>query len=157
MDENIQDNRGFTPLHLSARLGNENLCRLLLEHNVDVNIQDNRGFTPLHWCTLGGNENICRLLLEHNADVNIPDIYGYTFLHLCAREGNENLRRLLLKPNAMQQRPKFELSFAQKSYRNKLYNSCRFRSRCRKTQVQSQIGENTEAKPLVYAYNILMV
>ena len=58
-------------MHLCAIEGNENLCRLLLEHNADVNIQDNDGYTPLHWSTREGNENLCRLLLEHNADVNI--------------------------------------------------------------------------------------
>ena len=36
-DLNIQDNRGYTPLHLCALRDNESLCRLLLEHNADVN------------------------------------------------------------------------------------------------------------------------
>ncbi|CAH3191177.1 unnamed protein product, partial [Porites evermanni] len=80
--------------------GNENLCRLLLEHNADVNIQVTWGYTLLHLCAREGNENLCRLLLEHNADVNIQDTWGYTPLHLCAREGNENLCRLLLEHNA---------------------------------------------------------
>ena len=54
-------------MHLCAREGNENLCRLLLEHNADVNIQDNDGDTPLNWCVFEGNEKLRRLLLEHNA------------------------------------------------------------------------------------------
>ena len=74
-----------TPLHWRARKGNENPCRLLLEHNVDVNIQDKDGCTPLHRCTIVGNENLCRLLLEHNAYVNIQDKDGSTPLHLSAR------------------------------------------------------------------------
>ena len=102
-------------MHLCVREGNENLCRLLLEHNADVNIQDTWGYTPLHLCAREGNENLCRLLLEHNADVNIQDTCGYTPLHLCAREGNENLCRLLLEHNSMQRHPKFELSSAQKA------------------------------------------
>ena len=100
---------------LCARGGNENLCRLLLEHNADVNIQNNVRYTPLHWCARGGNENLCRLLLEHNADVNIQDRWGYTPSHCCAREGYENLCRLLLEHKAMQRHPKFELSSAQKA------------------------------------------
>ena len=41
-DENTEDKDGYTPLHWCTLMGNENLCRLLLEHNADVNIQDNR-------------------------------------------------------------------------------------------------------------------
>ena len=72
-------------MHLCARKGNENICRLLLEHNADVNIQDADGYTPLHLCARKGNENLCRLLLEHNADVNIQGKDGSTPLHLSAR------------------------------------------------------------------------
>ena len=54
-------------MFLCVREGNENLCRLLLEHNADVNIQDTWGYTPLDLCTRKANENLRRLLLEHNA------------------------------------------------------------------------------------------
>ena len=89
MDVNIQDKDGCTPLHCCVREGNENICRLLLDHNTDINIQDKDGCTPLHWCAIGGNENLCRLLLEHNADVNIQDKYGSTPLHLSARRNRD--------------------------------------------------------------------
>ena len=65
-----------TPLFLSVRRNDDNICRLFLEHNADVNIQDILGYTPLHWCVREGNQNLCRLLLEHNADVNIQDKDG---------------------------------------------------------------------------------
>ena len=97
---NIQDNDGYTPLHRCALKANENICRLLLEHNAAVNIQDTWGYTPLHDCALEDNENICRLLLEHKADVNIQDEDGYTPLHRCVRKGNENICRLLLTLSA---------------------------------------------------------
>ena len=50
---------------------NENLCRLLVEHNADVNIQDIWGYTPLHWSLRKGKEELCILLLKHGADVNV--------------------------------------------------------------------------------------
>ena len=68
---NTQGEDGYKPLHWSSRKGNEELCRLLLEHNADVNTQDEGGYTPLHWSSRKGNEELCRLLLEHNANVNI--------------------------------------------------------------------------------------
>ena len=54
----------------------------------------------------------------------------------------------------MQRHPKFELSSAQKAIETKYTTLALSVQGCRKTQVQSQIGENTKAKPLVYAYNI---
>ena len=90
----------YTPLHWCTRKGNENLSRLLLEHNADVNIRDKHGYTPLHRPARVGNENLCRLLLEHNPDVNIQDEDGSTPLHWCAIKGNGNLCRLLLEHNA---------------------------------------------------------
>ena len=87
-------------MHWCTIGGNENICRLLLDHNADVNIQDKDGRTPLHWCAREGNENLCRLLLEHNADVNIQEKHGFTALHWCAFRGYENLFRLLLERNA---------------------------------------------------------
>ena len=87
-------------MYWCAFKGNENLCRLLVEHNADVNIQDKDGYTPLYWCASKGNENLCRLSLKHNADVNIQNNQRYTPLHLCAREGNQNLCTLLLEHNA---------------------------------------------------------
>ena len=99
-DVNIQNDRGETPLYWCAFKGNENLCRLLLEHNANVNIQTDRGETPLYWCAFKGNENLCRLLLEHNANVNIQTDRGETPLYWCAFKGNENLCRLLLEHNA---------------------------------------------------------
>ena len=85
-------------VHLSTGVaqGNENICRLLLDHNANVNIQDNAECTPLHWCAREGNENLCRLLLEHNADVNIQDNAGWTPLHWSNIWGNE----MLLDQNA---------------------------------------------------------
>ena len=80
-DVNIQDKDGCTPLHRCTIGDNENLCRLLLEHNADVSIQDNAECAPLHWCAREGNENLCRLLLEQNADVNIQEKHGFTPLH----------------------------------------------------------------------------
>ena len=71
-------------MHWCAREGNENICKLLLDHNADVNIKDTIGWTPLHRCALMGYENLCRLLLEHNADVNIQGKDGSTPLHLSA-------------------------------------------------------------------------
>ena len=47
-----------TPLHWCAREDNQNLCRLLLQHNTDVNTQDEDGYTHLHWCAVTGNENL---------------------------------------------------------------------------------------------------
>jgi ankyrin repeat protein len=43
----IQDNEGFTPLHVAASLCGMEAARLLLEVGAEVNTQNNRGVTPL--------------------------------------------------------------------------------------------------------------
>ena len=47
-DLNIQDNSGYTALHLAVNARDENLVRLCFEHHADVNIQNNSGYTALH-------------------------------------------------------------------------------------------------------------
>ena len=43
---NTQDKRGQTPLHIAARYGNLEVCKLLLRKGADKNVVDNEGFTP---------------------------------------------------------------------------------------------------------------
>lgn len=64
---NVQENRGETPLHIAARIGNNTehtLERLLATPGIDVNIKNNSGHDALtvaeHW----GKEKATRRLLE---------------------------------------------------------------------------------------------
>ena len=97
---NIQGKDGYTPLHWCARKGNENLCRLLLEHNADVNIQDNDGCTPLHLSSLNTDytcREIINLLVKYGVqNIDICDAEGLTPLQMAERRGNKQAVEMLV-------------------------------------------------------------
>ena len=82
---------------LAKQLGDENVLRLLLQHNADVNIPDNYGEMPLQRSVKREKENLVRLLLEHSANVNGQDDEGRTLLNWSVKRGEERLVRLLLE------------------------------------------------------------
>ena len=129
-------------MHWYTRQGNENLCRLLLEHNADVNIQDKDGSTPLHLSARRNRDcsKIIDLLVKYGVqNINIHDAEGLTPLQLAVRHGNsqavkklvdlgadisvvtadeKDARRLEIlknKAESKKQHLKFEMSFRQKT------------------------------------------
>jgi len=73
-DINVQEEDGWTPLHVASRYGALEVMRLLLEHGVDVEAKDKTGKTPLQ-CTVTSDEGVdldrldevVKLLREHGA------------------------------------------------------------------------------------------
>lgn len=53
-----------TPLHISARLGNEEIIKALLEAGANVNAQNEKGETPLHCAIVADQAAIVRMLLN---------------------------------------------------------------------------------------------
>ena len=45
----LQDNNGWTCLHLAVHNDHLPSVRVLLKHNVDVHVRDKQGDTPLDW------------------------------------------------------------------------------------------------------------
>lgn len=105
-----------SPLHHSAKNGNIQLTRLLLNHGAAVDSRNAAGATPLQLaCGLDRDDfdqkhndlvipaeqngtNLARLLLAWGADVNAPPgpVYGRTALQAAAENGDEELVQLLL-------------------------------------------------------------
>ena len=90
-DTNAQDNdQGWTPLHLAARVKHFEIVQMLLERHADIHARNSRGEAALHLaaCDRGlhgpryqVNLNILQSLLDHGADVNTKDNDGSTPLH----------------------------------------------------------------------------
>ena len=65
-DVNAKGDTGYTPLHVAAGLGQEDMVKLLLDNGADINAMDVRG-TPLQAAVLQGHEEVVALLIERKA------------------------------------------------------------------------------------------
>ena len=83
-DVNARDNRGFTPLILSARFSHDktDIAKILLSAGADVNAQNNYGNTALMEAADHRGGNLVTLLLQAGADVNAQNNEGLTALSI---------------------------------------------------------------------------
>jgi ankyrin repeat protein len=80
---------GVTALMYSARFGEPQAVRALVEAGASVNRQDNeRGATPLIHAAENGHTEIVKLLLKSGADPRIQLTSGRTFLHAAVGGGS---------------------------------------------------------------------
>jgi uncharacterized protein len=93
---------GFSPLHLAAYFGRDDIARLLLERGADTNAQARNAMAlrPLHSAAAGRALNIVRALLERGAEVNVQQHGGWTALHAAAANGDFPMTELLLARGA---------------------------------------------------------
>ncbi|XP_044726605.1 putative ankyrin repeat protein RF_0381 isoform X3 [Chrysoperla carnea] len=89
-----------TPLHMSARRKNVEICEMLLNKGVDVDAVDCDGLTALHMATLEGSNDIVKLLLERGAKVDSKTKCNITPLHFSALNGSQEIMETLLKSSA---------------------------------------------------------
>ncbi|KAJ7351003.1 Oxysterol-binding protein- protein 1 [Desmophyllum pertusum] len=64
-------NQGWTPLHLAAYFGHNNIVKTLLENGADVNTRNGMGDTALHRAAFTGRTDVVTLLIQYNADVTV--------------------------------------------------------------------------------------
>ncbi|GAB1288263.1 Serine/threonine-protein kinase TNNI3K [Apodemus speciosus] len=96
---NVQDAIFFTPLHIAAYYGHEQVTSVLLKFGADVNVSGEVGDRPLHLASAKGFFNIVKLLVEegNKADVNAQDNEDHVPLHFCSRFGHHNIVSYLLQ------------------------------------------------------------
>lgn len=59
---NLVNEKGITPLMVSAWKGKERIVRYLLDKKADPSVEDGEGNTALDYAEAGGNENILFLI-----------------------------------------------------------------------------------------------
>ncbi|KAJ6231276.1 myotrophin [Anaeramoeba flamelloides] len=96
---NLQDKRGFSPLHLlcSTNKPTIEIIKLFLERGASINIQTRTGCTPLHLAVKNGDCRISKLLISKGALINKADFNGYTSLHYSCLSDNTLLFNYLIQ------------------------------------------------------------
>jgi ankyrin repeat protein len=81
---------GWTPVHLAAWFGFEDVARLMLDYGGSANARPRNTlqYTPLHCAVMGGQPGMIALLTAHGAAPDSPDWEGNTSLHLAAQENS---------------------------------------------------------------------
>ncbi|CAM1325531.1 nphp-2 (predicted) [Pycnogonum litorale] len=81
----VQDEEGYTALHLAVINGNIPVARFLLSRNADSNKADKEKHSIVHWATVCGELECLDLLFEVGANAATPDIHGAYPLHYAAQ------------------------------------------------------------------------
>ncbi|KAF5655292.1 ankyrin protein [Fusarium sp. NRRL 25303] len=101
-DVEAQDNRGKTPLHLTAQKeGSEAIIKALLSYGADIEARDDNDRTPLHLAAQKeGSQAIIEALLSYRADIEARDDNGRTPLVLAVIKASINEIGFLIRQGA---------------------------------------------------------
>ena len=97
---NLQDEQGWTILHLSVAKGKEEMVKIFLEANADPNICTNGKTSPLMTAFNKGHFKIFERLIQKGANVNHRDQENRSVLSSACIIGNEEIVDILLNANA---------------------------------------------------------
>eukprot|EP00040_Diaphanoeca_grandis_P014122 m.71496 g.71496 ORF g.71496 m.71496 type:complete len:293 (+) comp24355_c0_seq1:125-1003(+) len=96
-DINATDFGGWTPLHVAAQNGFDELAIELIRYGANVERKDDVNRTPLHLAATSGNAKVVRVLLDHRACINVKDSIGRSPLNYAILAVDvESARQLLL-------------------------------------------------------------
>ena len=91
---------GYTPLHIAASLGNEEVMGILLRLGADPNVEDEDLNRPLHIAVRNNFDAGVQLLIRHGADMNRFHGQGSTPLMAAVEAGNLEISQMLVKEGA---------------------------------------------------------
>ena len=88
----LKANDGVNCLHIAARSGHLNLCKMLIDkHKFDVSMADNFGCTALHYSVYSGSYEIVTYFADLGPDIHLKTNDGRNCLHIAALEGHLKL------------------------------------------------------------------
>ena len=97
----VKNDYNETMLHLAAKKGQTELCKLLCDRGVEIEAK-NRGYghTAMHIAAIENHPDIVEALAERGANVNVKNVVGWTPLIWAAARGNIDAVKVLLEKNA---------------------------------------------------------
>lgn len=92
----------FTPIHVAAYFGNQQVVTLLLERGSDISAvtADLAGSTPLHLASLNGHSSLVEYLLSKGVYIDERSGTGRTALHEAIEGGHDSTVELLISKKA---------------------------------------------------------
>ncbi|XP_050417022.1 uncharacterized protein LOC126830658 [Patella vulgata] len=84
----VTDNKGCTPLLVSAQYGQTMLAGYLMGKGARLQLVDKDGDNALHWAAFKGYSELMRLLIYSGFNPRQKDNFGQTPLHLACINGN---------------------------------------------------------------------
>uniref|UniRef100_A0A8D2AJY6 Proteasome 26S subunit, non-ATPase 10 n=1 Tax=Sciurus vulgaris TaxID=55149 RepID=A0A8D2AJY6_SCIVU len=81
---NDKDDAGWSPLHIAASAGRDEIVKALLGKGAQVNAVNQNGCTPLHYAASKNRHEIAVMLLEGGANPDAKDHYEATAMHQAA-------------------------------------------------------------------------
>jgi ankyrin repeat protein len=93
IDMDLQNEYGWTPLHIAIRRGRKDMVEYLWEQGADINKVDNVGWTPLMEAVMDDMPEICAFLIEKGADVTIANERGGTAAMLVQKFGRDSMAK----------------------------------------------------------------
>jgi len=93
--DDVEPEKGLTPLIIAATSGHIAVVRVLLEHGANPDLRNFDGVTALHNAVFEEQQDIAALLVQAGADPGIRDRLGNTALDLAGRTRNTQLAGIL--------------------------------------------------------------
>lgn len=97
---NVKNKQGFSPIHVFAQEGHDELITLAVNNAAYVNRKNMRGETPLYFASRADKESSVRVLISLGGEVNTLTSHNDSPMHWAARNGNAALSRILIEHGA---------------------------------------------------------
>ncbi len=99
---NQRDESGTPIISITAKNGNFEIVKYLVDNGAKINVANPVGQTPLAFAARFGYENIVKYLLAKDANTNLSDsVYKLTPLIACSIGGNAEIGKMLIEKGAL--------------------------------------------------------